>query len=235
MIPDVGSPFIPIAQGSQSSANQAAAPQEEVLSEEERALQNLQQAVQEQSEAGSSPFDNELTEEEERIVEDLKQTDREVRAHEQAHKTIAGPYAGAISYETVTGPDGRQYAVAGSVDIDISPVPNNPEATIRKMDIVIRAALAPAEPSPQDQAVARQAQQTRAVAQRELQEQREAEREESGAQETSPLEIQPFDPNAEIENASNPQIQQISTLIQRLNEASALTENTSGTLFDAIN
>ena len=129
----------------------------------------LLQAQEEQTNAEG------LTPEEEEVVEDLKQTDREVRAHEQAHKSAAGPYAGPISYETTTGPDGREYAVGGSVQIDVSPIPGNPEATIRKADIVERAALAPADPSPEDFAVARAAQSLRQEAQRELSEQREAE------------------------------------------------------------
>lgn len=104
----------------------------------------------------------------------MKARDREVRQHEQAHKTIGGPYAGAISYETETGPDGREYAVAGEVPIDVSPVSNNAEATIRKMDIVERAALAPAEPSPQDRAVAAQARTTKLQAQAQLQEEKRA-------------------------------------------------------------
>lgn len=109
-----------------------------------------------------------LTEEEEKTVRELKQRDIEVRAHEQAHKSAGGPYAGAVSFDTVTGPDGRAYAVGGEVQIDASAVRGNPEETIRKMDIVIRAALAPAEPSPQDIQVAAQAQQTKLQAQAEL-------------------------------------------------------------------
>ncbi len=128
---------------------------------------------------GAAAGGQELTEEEEKIVRELKETDQKVRAHEQAHKSVAGPYAGPISYETVTGPDGAQYAVAGKVDIDVSPISGNPQATIQKMEIVIRAALAPAEPSPEDMNVARQAQNVKIQAQRELQEQREREREES--------------------------------------------------------
>ena len=126
---------------------------------------------------GAATGGQELTEEEEKVVRELKETDQKVRAHEQAHKSVAGPYAGPISYETVTGPDGGQYAVAGHVDIDVSPVSGNPSATIQKMEVVIRAALAPAEPSPEDMNVARQAQNVKIQAQRELQEQREQERE----------------------------------------------------------
>lgn len=113
-----------------------------------------------------------LTPEEEKTVRELKQRDIEVRAHEQAHKSVGGPYASAPSFDTVTGPDGREYAVAGEVRIDASPVRGDPAATIRKMEIVIRAALAPAEPSPQDVQVAQQAQQTKLQAQAKLRQQR---------------------------------------------------------------
>lgn len=137
---------------------------------------------------------DELTEEEEKQVEELKQRDQEVRQHEQAHKTVGGSYAGAIQYETTTGPDGREYVVAGEVDIDVSPVPNNPEATIRKMEVVERAALAPAEPSPQDIQVARAAQQARVQAQNELQEQKQAEQDGKSAETSkSPLQTSPID------------------------------------------
>lgn len=120
-----------------------------------------------------------LTPEEQEVVDDLKQTDQEVRAHEQSHKSAAGPYAGPISYETVTGPDGREYAVGGSVQIDVSPIPGNPEATIQKAEIVERAALAPAQPSSEDFAVARAAQQLRQQAQAELAEQKQEEQREA--------------------------------------------------------
>ena len=116
-------------------------------------------------ESGSS---TELSEEEEQIVQDLKKTDQEVRDHEKAHQTVGGPYAGTATYETQTGPDGKEYAVAGEVPIDASPIRDNPKATIRKMDVVIRAALAPAEPSSQDIAVAQSALQAKLQAQAEL-------------------------------------------------------------------
>lgn len=133
-----------------------------------------------ESEKSKTVGGEELTEEEERQVRDLQQRDREVRAHEQAHATAGGPYASAPSYEFTTGPDGKRYAVGGEVKIDTSPVRDNPEATIRKMDIVIRAALAPAEPSSQDLQVARQAQQERAKAQIELAKQKQEELEDKG-------------------------------------------------------
>ncbi|CAN0492040.1 unnamed protein product, partial [Scytosiphon promiscuus] len=126
---------------------------------------------------------DELTEEEEKQVQDLKKRDAEVKVHEQAHAAVGGSYASAPSYEYTTGPDNKQYAVGGEVKIDASPVPNNPEATIRKMDIVIRAALAPAEPSSQDKQVALQAQKARLAAQQELSKQTADEQ--NGKEETS--------------------------------------------------
>jgi hypothetical protein len=91
-------------------------------------------------------------------IAELVSRDTEVRAHEQAHAAVGGVYAGAPTYTFTNGPDGKRYAVGGEVSIDVSPVPNDPEATLRKMEVVLRAALAPAEPSAQDLRVASQAQ-----------------------------------------------------------------------------
>ncbi len=91
-------------------------------------------------------------------LDKLKNRDREVRAHEQAHLAAAGGYvAGGANYSLQTGPDGHQYAVGGSVSLDASPVSGDPEATIQKAETIRRAALAPAEPSAQDRNVAAQA------------------------------------------------------------------------------
>jgi hypothetical protein len=94
--------------------------------------------------------------------------DQEVRVHEQAHAAVGGRYAGAPAYTFEQGPDGKRYAVSGEVSIDVAAVPNDPEATMRKMEVVIRAALSPAEPSAQDRQVAAQAQIQMAEARAEL-------------------------------------------------------------------
>jgi len=91
---------------------------------------------------------------ENKVVEQLKQIDREVRAHETAHASVGGNLAGSPQLNFETGPDGRRYAVSGEVSIDTGKVPNNPQATIDKMSQVRQAALAPATPSPQDLKVA---------------------------------------------------------------------------------
>lgn len=124
--------------------------------------------------------DTELTDEEKQQVQELKQRDAEVRAHEQAHKRAGGPYASAPTYQFTRGPDGRQYAVSGEVKIDASEVAGNPKATIQKMEIVIRAALAPAEPSGQDMKVAAQARASKTQAQIELRKQEQEGQTEGG-------------------------------------------------------
>ena len=94
--------------------------------------------------------------EEDRKINELKERDREVRAHEQAHASVGGQYAGSPQYEFERGPDGRQYAVGGEVSIDISEE-STPEKTLDKMNQVKAAALAPTEPSAQDLKVAGEA------------------------------------------------------------------------------
>ncbi len=96
-----------------------------------------------------------LTEKELRILETLKARDTKVRRHEMAHIAAGGQYiTSGAHYQYEKGPDGNNYAVAGDVSIDTSPVPGDPEATIAKMHKVEQAALAPADPSPQDKKVA---------------------------------------------------------------------------------
>ena len=105
-------------------------------------------------------------------IRELAARDREVRAHEQAHQAVGGQYAGGMSLTFERGPDGKRYAVAGEVPIDISPVPGNPEATLAKAEQVRRAALAPAEPSAQDRSVAVAAMQLKMEAQIEVRQER---------------------------------------------------------------
>ncbi|WNO08704.1 putative metalloprotease CJM1_0395 family protein [Teredinibacter sp. KSP-S5-2] len=117
-------------------------------------------------------------------IRDLASRDREVRAHEQAHMAIGGQYAGAAQYQFKRGPDGVSYAISGEVPIDVSKA-SSPEETIRKAEIVRRAALAPAEPSPQDRRVAAMATRMESDARQELNTQRvdEANNEEQNSSE----------------------------------------------------
>jgi hypothetical protein len=84
----------------------------------------------------------------------LAARDRQVRTHEQQHQAAGGSLAGSASFSFITGPDGVQYAVGGEVPINLSSVPGNPAQTIARMEVVRSAALAPADPSAADRAVA---------------------------------------------------------------------------------
>ena len=77
-----------------------------------------------------------------------------IYAHEMAHKTAGGSFAGAISIER----NAEGIPVSGHVPIKM-PVLNkaNPQQTIEHANTVIRAALAPGDPSDQDYKVAAQA------------------------------------------------------------------------------
>lgn len=106
-----------------------------------------------------------LSEAEQRVVRELKAADRAVRSHEMAHVAAGGQYVrSGARFRYQRGPDGQNYAVAGEVGIDISPVPGDPEATMAKMETVQRAALAPMDPSAQDRRIAAKAAQMRAEA-----------------------------------------------------------------------
>jgi hypothetical protein len=130
--------------------------------------QETSQTKQNQAEDSPSSGDTtgeELTRSQEEDVRQLQQRDREVRSHEQAHIAAGGAYIrSGARYEFERGPDGQNYAVGGEVRIDTSPVKGDPEATIRKMQTVRSAALAPAEPSNADRAVAAKAAQIAAQA-----------------------------------------------------------------------
>ena len=113
--------------------------------------------------------EKELEQAEIKQLQELRSRDLEVRTHEQAHLAAAGALATsgpAFDYER--GPDGRLYAVGGEVHIDTSAESGDPEATLDKARQIRRAALAPAQPSAQDQAVAAQAAALEAQARLEL-------------------------------------------------------------------
>ena len=130
----------------------------------ERAASRADRANAEEARRDSQPGGNatpgggELTEQEQAQVEELERGDERIRQHEAAHLAAGGAYVrGGARFEYKAGPDGKLYAVAGEVQIDTTPIPNDPQATIRKMETVRAAALAPSDPSPEDRAVAARA------------------------------------------------------------------------------
>jgi hypothetical protein len=98
----------------------------------------------------------------------LQAMDAEVRAHEHAHVAALGK--GVIQYDTVAGPDGVPYAVGGGVAVDLTPVPGDPEATIRKAKLAIQASYAVGQPSGADLQVAQEAYTMEMQAQQQLDE-----------------------------------------------------------------
>ncbi|MCJ8218813.1 putative metalloprotease CJM1_0395 family protein [Aeromonas veronii] len=114
------------------------------------------------------PKQQEQQQRQEQQIQDLVERDKEVRTHEQAHQSAGGEYASSPTYQFTQGPDGKRYATGGEVQIDTSVVPGDPAATIAKMQQIRSAALAPAEPSAQDLAVARSAAASEAKARKEL-------------------------------------------------------------------
>ena len=116
---------------------------------------------------------NELDQQEISQLRELRQRDREVRAHEQAHAAVAGSLAkGGPSFSYQRGPDGQLYAIGGEVQIDTSTVAGDPQATAEKAQQVRHAALAPAQPSQQDRAVAARAAAVEAQARVEISQQK---------------------------------------------------------------
>ena len=129
-------------------------------SDEQRAEQKpAEQSDQVQNEADQKRSQQEQQQQKQQqqdldIIRELTLRDSEVRAHEQAHSAVGGKYAGSANFTYQRGPDGVNYAVGGEVSIDVSVIEGNPQATLEKMLLVQRAALAPAEPSSQDRQVA---------------------------------------------------------------------------------
>lgn len=119
--------------------------------------------------AGGKP----LEAEEKAEVQRLAARDAEVRAHEAAHAAAAGGLGGGPSYSYEQGPDGKRYAVEGEVQVQVEKG-RTPEETIRNAQTVRAAALAPAQPSSQDRAVAADAAALEAEARQELAEAQKA-------------------------------------------------------------
>ncbi len=134
----------------------------------EKSEEDSDNGVSKEEEQKTLQNNEELTQAEKQQVAKLQAADTEVKAHEQAHLAASGGLnASAPSYEYQTGPDGKKYAVAGEVNVSASES-SNPEANLKNAEQLKRAALAPANPSAQDKAVARHADQMIMQAQQEI-------------------------------------------------------------------
>lgn len=137
------------AQNSQARAN--------ALGEEEPKNATQAQSTEIAKEKQQQTEEQEAIEQQKAQVEALKSRDIEVKAHEHAHATVGGQYAQSPSFKYQKGADGQRYAIDGEVQIDVSAVPGDPQATINKMKQVYAAAMAPVDPSSADIRVATEA------------------------------------------------------------------------------
>jgi len=100
---------------------------------------------------------------------ELSGIDQAVKAHEQAHMAVLGGYAaGPIRYDYLMAADGTRYAVGGSIKVDLTPVPGDPEETIRKAKAIQFSAFAPGASSGADLRVAAAAYRMEAEARAEI-------------------------------------------------------------------
>ena len=67
-----------------------------------------------------------------RVLNKFKNKDNEIRTHEQTHASL-GTTTAPINYNFQVGPDGKLYAMGGSVRFDTS-IPSNPENARVKLE-----------------------------------------------------------------------------------------------------
>ncbi len=101
-----------------------------------------------------SSASSQLSSSEKALIARLQARDTTVKAHERAHISAGGGVilSGAV-FTYQKAPDEKLYAIGGEVAIDTAPE-NEPEATVKKMQLVRTAALAPSDPSATDYSVA---------------------------------------------------------------------------------
>lgn len=168
---------------------------EESLELEARASGEAEESEEGELRTGSA--EEELSEEEREDVARLRERDAEVRAHEAAHQSAGGGLTGGASFSYETGPDGKRYAVGGEVSVQMRKG-RTPEETITNAQAIRAAAMAPAEPSAQDRAVAAAASAMENQARQKLAEEAAAELEAQQSGESSEGEATEVDEPTEV-------------------------------------
>ena len=169
----------------------------------------LTSAAKEQAISQTVAKEENLTAEELQELQKLQKRDAEVKAHEQAHKAVAGQHAaGGPSFTYEVGPNGKRYAVGGEVPINMNKEAT-PEKTIQKMQIVARAAMAPANPSAADRRIAARATMIANQARSEMQAEQTTpattDNNTQGADKISSDNVSTNDPNRSEQQPSTPQ------------------------------
>jgi len=152
-----GTPPARVALPSNVQNTQKSASAKEGSAKDSIAKNNNAKAGAQKAEIDPSSEDQAQIRADQSIIQQLKLRDQEVRAHEQAHASVGGQYAGTASFSYTKGPNGTLYATGGEVGISTSPVSGDPQATLAKARQVQAAALAPLNPSAQDRSVAARA------------------------------------------------------------------------------
>jgi hypothetical protein len=96
--------------------------------------------------AGERP----LSDEETRVLKELKLRDTAVREEEESHARMLGRHAGAIRYEYQIGPDGRAYVTNGSVEVSPKFISSEPDDIRKVLQTIQRAAVSVSNPSQAD-------------------------------------------------------------------------------------
>ncbi len=87
---------------------------------------------------------------EQRVIDQLKSRDKEVRVHELAHSTSPDLIKiGSSQLDYTIGPDGKAYATGGKVTLSTGNS-RTPEDAIAKAEALKKASMAPGAPSSQD-------------------------------------------------------------------------------------
>lgn len=153
-----------------ANAQRQATSKEQGVEQDTRGLEKNESSNEtknkQEQENSTTKDSTQLSNEEKAQLAELKAVDSRVKAHEAAHQS--GPAAsGGASYTYKKGPDGVMYAVGGEVPVRIE-TGSTPQESITKLQGVIATALAPADPSPQDIAIASKARVMMMKAQQEL-------------------------------------------------------------------
>ena len=98
----------------------------------------------------------------EQVLQKLKAKDQQIKSHEQTHSALSGANSSNPHYNYQVGPDGKMYAVGGSVTMDTSIKidPNNQNSTsnaLLKLDQLQKATSSVDEPSSADMSIATKA------------------------------------------------------------------------------
>lgn len=117
-------------------------------------IDTIVRAEAEAKSRGAAVNGNGHTAREEAVIRELERIDRDVREHEMQHYYAGQPFATFPEYFQVTAPNGRPYAISGITRMDASEIAGDRDATILKLETLLRAALAPPEPSEEDKRIA---------------------------------------------------------------------------------